>query len=302
MRTASQDYGIIVIDDKFIGIALGYDYCAEHEWGIEKMRESFGIPKSNKDNLGIKNRTITKCVDNLIFKEENFKGSKCAILYTGYRYNSYEESLKNIPYGLNDYKNTILWRIEYDKKHPSKHREPKDSILTAWDESSFGIGVIGEKEVGYLKELYEALKNNNVSIAFINLMPKNPFSNSSLTLLITDRVPQEALDGMYAADKEYYDREEYEENIGMKKIIKKHGNENGYNGLHYFIACSPKWIDYKDSKNREKRKKELKTKYDIQYWINYSDDDDNHGWYTVEQIKEWLTGNKKLTEIVKKTK
>jgi ribosome-binding ATPase YchF (GTP1/OBG family) len=94
---------------------------------------------------------------------------------------------------------------------------------------------------------------------------------------------------MYQGDKEYFDRVDYEEKIGMKKLITKYGNKNGYKGDKYFLACSPKWIDYDDAENREKRKAEMKTEYDIMYWINYSDDDENHGWYTVEQIKKWLT-------------
>ena len=96
----------------------------------------------------------------------------------------------------------------------------------------------------------------------------------------------------------YFDREDYEEKIGMKKIVaeKKH---NGYKGAKYFCACSPKWIDYEDPENREKCKKEMNTKFDIQYWVNYSDDDDNYGYYTVEEIREWLTGTKKLVEIRK---
>lgn len=85
----------------------------------------------------------------------------------------------------------------------------------------------------------------------------------------------------------------------MKKIIEKYGNKNGYNGLHYFMACSPKWINYHDEEAREASKKKVNTKYDILYWINYSDDDNNYGWYIVEEIREWLKGDRKLTEIRK---
>lgn len=31
------------------------------------------------------------------------------------------------------------------------------------------------------------------------------------------------------------------------------------------------------------------TKYDIHFWINYSDDDDNFGWYIAEDIIKWLS-------------
>ena len=77
-------------------------------------------------------------------------------------------------------------------------------------------------------------------------------------------------------------------------------SRNLYGHNHgYYIACSPKWIDYEDAENREAKKKEYHTKYDIMYWVNYSDDDDTHGHFTVEEIKEWLGGKKKLSEIRK---
>jgi hypothetical protein len=299
MRKASQDYGIIIIDDKFIGISLGYDYTAEHEWGIKELRRRFAIPEGTNKNMGIKNRTISKNIDNLVFKKETFKKEKYALLYTGYSCRTITESEENIPNDLKNYKEDILWNMEWQKKHPSTTRELKDPITCAWDEGSFGVGVMGEKEVGYLNELYEAFQKSNIAIAHINLMPKNPFCNSSLSLLIADRLPQEELDQMYEADKEHYDREDYEEKIGMTKIKEKYANQNGYGKAKYYMACSAKWIDYNNVEAREIRKKELKTKYDIWYWVNYSDDDDNHGWYTVEEIREWLTGDKKLTEIRK---
>jgi hypothetical protein len=68
------------------------------------------------------------------------------------------------------------------------------------------------------------------------------------------------------------------------------------------MACSPRWIDYEDEEEREKLKKARNTKYDISYWINYSDDDDNAGWYTVEEIMRWLKSDKKLTEVVPQEK
>lgn len=48
MRKAYNDYGTIVIDNKFIGISLGYDFCAEHEWGIDGIKSRFAIPKLTK--------------------------------------------------------------------------------------------------------------------------------------------------------------------------------------------------------------------------------------------------------------
>jgi len=70
MRKAFHDYGLLEHEEEFVGVSLGYDYCAEHEWGIKRMKELFAIPESTKDNLGIKCRTITNCPDRLSFKKD----------------------------------------------------------------------------------------------------------------------------------------------------------------------------------------------------------------------------------------
>lgn len=302
MRKAYHDYGLIEIDNKFIGVSLGYDHCAEHEWGIKDTKRICGIPESNKDNMGVKSRTITKC-PTLVFRHGSYQGAKHALLFTGSRYNTDEENAKYTPRDFEKYPERILSDVEWDikwnrdKRNKNNQREVREPVITAWSDGDFGIAVLGDKETEQLAELYEAFKACNVTIAVTKLHGKNPFAGSSLCLLITDRIPQETVDQMYAADKEFYDREDYEEKIGMKEIISKYGNKNGYHGLHYFMACSPKWINYEDAAAREITKAKNDTEYDIQYWVNYSDDDDNYGWFTVEEIREWLTGNKKLKKI-----
>ena len=295
MRKAINDYGTIVIDNKFIGISLGYDFTAEHEWGIDGMKRMFGMPELTKKTLGVRARSITKNIDNLVLKKQTYKKKKFAILYTGYSYRSLEESEKNIPHDLENYKKEILNRVEYYEEYQTKN--PKDPIVTAWSGDGFGIGVMGIDEVSYLEELYEALNNKNIVITHINLTPDNPFSNSALSILIKNRIPQNFIDLMYYADKEFQDRIDYEKKIGMTKIKEKYGNKNGHKGHGYYIACSAKWIDYDDKENREVEKKKFDTKYNIIYWVNYSDDDDIFGWYSVEDIKKWLTGKKKLSEL-----
>lgn len=314
MRKAYNNYGMIVVDDKFVGVSLGFDFCAEHEWGIEGIRRICGIPEGSRKNMGVVSRTITKC-PKLFFKEGKIKKVKHAIMYTYSSWLGEEDGEKYIPQDLANYAKYIQSDVEYRLKrnkeieeknstitNPEDKRLPieeNDPIMTAWDGDSFGVAVYGDKETEWLKELYEAFHNNNVTIAVTDLRSRNPFSGSSLCLLITNRIPQETLDQMYMADKTHYDREDYEESIGMKKILSKHGNKNGYKGAKYFIACSPKWIDYENAEAREAKKAKMNTEYDIMYWVNYSDNDDNYGWYTVEEIREWMTGEKKLSEIRK---
>ncbi len=111
---------------------------------------------------------------------------------------------------------------------------------------------------------------------------------------------------MYQVDKKHHDLYEYEKEIGVTKLkedgLEEYRNDNGgkTGKGKYFMACSPRWIDYENEENREKRKKEMGTKYDVQFWVNYADDD-NYGWYTTEDIIKWLsTPGLKLKSLDKK--
>jgi len=77
----------------------------------------------------------------------------------------------------------------------------------------------------------------------------------------------------------------YEMKIGLAKLKEEqqtiYRNSNGTKGK-YWMALSPKWID------SDKWKEQLKTEFDIAYWVNYGDDD-VYGWFSVEQIKQWLS-------------
>ena len=204
MRIGSHDYGIFIDNKKnFIGVSLGYDYCAEHEWGYDDLKRKFGIPELKKKTLGVKSRSITKCIENLIFLRQTFKKKKFAILYTGSDWTPKEECAATLPHYLENYKKDIEWRVEYDKKHPRESQEEKDPITTAWDGNSFGIGVMGAENAEYLYELYQAFLNKKITIGCVNKMPNNPFNHSSLTIMITDKIPQEYVDMMYSVDKKY---------------------------------------------------------------------------------------------------
>ncbi len=276
MRRATSNFSVIKDENIFYGISLGYDYCAEHEWGIEKMRKDLGIG-TNPDVLGLENRIVTKN-NSVIFK----KDEKQALLtnHLPWRKTVEEVTLKDLT------PNDLSYVSQFSK-----------DLATAWDGEHFCIIVSGEENINHLENLYNQFKNNNVAITRINSeIPA--FSNASLCVLIADRLPQKSIDGMYAVDKAAKDLVDYEAEIGLTKL--KEETRNGYKKEKYYCACSPRWINYENPEAREKTKEKLGTKYDIQYWINYSDDDDNYGYYTVEEIKKWLsTPGLKLTHIRK---
>ena len=67
MRKAYNNFSFIVENDQLIAVSLGYDHCAEHEWGIDKMKDQFGIGQEktgllsmfSKKEFGLPTRMIT---------------------------------------------------------------------------------------------------------------------------------------------------------------------------------------------------------------------------------------------------
>lgn len=306
MRQAFNNVKFLGVDEKFIGVSLGYDFCAEHEWGTKDLASKLKIRKS--EAMGIESRRIhidESNAKNIVFKTyENF-----ALLKTIDTWNLERDQEKSFgeqlwPYHESDLKPQVDW----------KSKEPINEFLkTAWDEGDFLIFVKGDENVKNLKTLYEELLKSNVGMGFLKDMPA--FGGSALSLFIIDRLPKEATDQMYRVDRDSKDLINYEEEIGVRKLKDKVNEENRGNRnshpIHYYMACSPRWIGpsgltknltKEEVEDRAERKKSNwnNTKYDIIFWINYSDDDNNFGWYTAEEIIQWLsTPGLKLTQIRK---
>ena len=262
MRRAIQNFHLLIDDGTFCGVSLGYDYTAEHEWGIRGIIREFGL---KTDKRGIDGRKIRK--GKVFFAEDD----KMCVL------TSKEPWKKKDEYTTKD----LL-------AHEINHFYEEHDIETAWDENDFCVVTTKKENHQYIKDLYECFKKKNIAIGFIG--GKLPvFENSSLSLFIPDRLPKEVTDTMYQVDKKADDLVAYEKKIGVRKLKDKVKENYSFQGENYYMACSPRWIDYEDPEKREKQKKENNTKYDIMFWVNYSDDDNNYGWYTAEQIIKWLS-------------
>ena len=74
MNTAQFDVSIPVSGGRVQGAILGYDFCAEHEWGIAKILDRFGVT-SDTQFLGMNRRRITKVAEGLMWvKSGNRQG------------------------------------------------------------------------------------------------------------------------------------------------------------------------------------------------------------------------------------
>jgi hypothetical protein len=213
---AGRDGGLLLGDDgKLIGISLGADFTSEHEWGIKRINESFGIAPTEK-TFGLKRRLITKRPSLLTWHEGDFKSwdkKKGTKRFAGFVLPSTAQYVDEETGDRTWYGDSTLW--------------------TAWDEKTFAALSIDPKEAGHLEVLYDAFQYLDVAIW---LGGGGVFQNAGLAIGIASRLSEDVLKQWYEVDNERYDVKRLMEISGIEKRLKKAGK--GYYSL------SPRKRDY----------------------------------------------------------
>lgn len=253
MRRA-RDNGLLLTDaGVLIGINLGADYCSEHEWGIKGLREMFGM---KDEGYGLDKRTVTKMPEGTEWNNDVAR--------------PWVKLIKKRN------KTTLLvgrycTQEGYDLKHLELGDYNKEKLSTAWDEKSFGIEAYSKGDQLAVNEIYKAMESGDLAIW---LSGGGVFQNAGLVLAIVSRIPTDKAEQLREAD---LDRERLEKAALKTGIAKKLEHA----GKRYF-ALSPKWK--KDIHNAD-------SKYDVVFWLNpYDQENNNFGYFVVEDLEEWAEG------------
>lgn len=206
-------------EDTFYGINLGYDFCAEHEWGIDKLKTLFGI---NDSIPGINGRKQTKEVTS--FKVGTFIKNKekfvALIVCNEWKLNYIGDS--------KEFKNFVLDRIGTPYK---------SEFASSWSEEEFGIVVSIENKY-IIDAIVNAIESKNIVVGIG--ASANPFSRGGLILMFANTIPNEISEAVLEGDlDEIKLQEKAFKKTNIKTILKVAGKK--------YFALSPKWKD--DSKN-----------------------------------------------------
>ena len=249
---------LIYHEAKFVGINLGADFCAEHEWGIKGIEEAFGL---QTDMMGIQRYQNTFVPGNT----PSF--SKPYMLITT-KFTDRKMPLVGLYFNAE-----YFWNDTPIKKFlplPIKHTE--DEICAAWDSKSFGI-VVHKNYAWIIDELMNAIQNHDLAIG---LGPSGPFKNGGLKLMIVSKIPQGVKDTILAEHEDYANLMKAVKKTNIEDYLAKHGK--GY------YALSPQWY----SPTFKPNNRELKTKHKVVFFLNPREQSKYKvGWYTVEELKDW---------------
>lgn len=260
MREAYSDKGFIVTPDgKICGINLGYDFCAEHEWGIKGLRSAFGVGKAAE--LGVDARKATTCPENLCFIDKG-KGKE-KIIICGRDSSWMDKETREAR--VKEYNERITKRL-IDLAH-----RPNDDghfIGSMWAEGAFAFCVKG-KDSEFVERLYKAFKENDICFT---LTPAT-FKGNGLTFVIRSMIDKETEENCMNSD---LSQKRLREAVAATGIEERLAAAN----CRYF-ALSPRWQD--------------ETKGEIIWWLNPFDQQNNHwGWVTLQDLEDWIKGTGKI--------
>lgn len=144
------------------------------------------------------------------------------------------------------------------------------NLACAWDEKSFGVFSSDPAEQSQLKIIFDAFRDGDGAIF---LGGGGLWQNSGLCLVIASRIPKEFIDGWYKADKERYDMDQVVEATGIRQLLKEKGKR-------YFALSRPTY-----------RKSDGK----LILWLNPMEQgQNNYGWFTIDELREWADGKGKI--------
>ena len=270
MRRATHDVAFLIHEDGTLGgFTLGFDFCAEHEFGVKTMKRALGI----SGGLGVEGRTMTQQPATVQF--DTYK-----------RTQRKQRGTRKAP--AKDPAAVLMVHAHADRSDPGQsikdrvrfmcrdgldfHAEPhdtyynaeRDTVAAAWDENGFAIHVRGSENVQRLEELAEAIKRNDMALADPGGM--GFADRRGLGVIIASRIPEAMRAKTLADDEDYQRMLSTAEATGIEQLLKDAGKR--------FYALSPRWAD--------------DTKQDVRFWLNPAEQHTyKSGWFTVEELKQW---------------
>ena len=267
MRRCIADRGSWVEKgDSTLGISLGYDFCAEHEWGVRPLEEKLGVwdgdPKTESKIFGERRHLVTnstsismKEVTTSYIKKENKTKKTEGTLWM----------LTSAP-DLDRLVEQYLTGSSYLLERVFEENE----ILACWSDSNF---LVFSTEKEKMDQLYVAFKTDRI----LMWPPAGEFfEGKGLTFI--DKVKLNIEEPDYSnflieSQKDYKDLWSEVDKTHIFKKLEKAGCR--------FYACSPKRLS---SESESKL-------VDIRFWLNPMEQDKyNYGWYTLEELEAWAKG------------
>lgn len=280
MKQAGSDTRIIRdADGRIWGIFLAGNGCSEHEHGIAPILSFLNIDAEGRMLLGRSMTAGARLSEAFgqVTRTYHLEGGRPLkqtdrVAYLAMRQDCLMERSTRCM-GLERY------RLDTD-------------ITAAWSEREFKLAgwTSGGQEA--LRLLADAVATSDLAVWVGNTPDNvgNPFSHSGIVMAIASRMPDEAIAALDDSDEEALRLADAAEKTGIRrKIEERAGGLQSWPGGPAYHALAPKWV--MRSVHRDGVQVRLETIHPVAFFLNPARQGAfNHGWFTVEELEQWLEG------------
>lgn len=261
-----------IIRDEFgvvVGVTLKADFTAEHEWGIQELKTALGVDDSK---LGIDGRLINDAQFMYLLK-----GKKGMYLYVlGHTYSGIDVSMLD--------------------QSSELHCLRDETLSSAWSGRDMCVYAKNPEDVSALEQIYHRAKDKDVAIGLGGSDPRNPFDRQGLSLMIVSRMLPDVLQEVYDGDLDYQNLQIADKDTGLGEALnKKYRGDNPLDNWFNRPKIRAQWASGHHETRGDTPIAEC-TKYPVVYWLSTNGSERYYGWYTVEEINQWLDTGKGIIE------
>lgn len=264
-------------------LLLPGNYTAEHEMGIETIHEVIGARPLERN--GMPSYTGARFPDpvqhfarfaSLASRQIQFDRPPAPGKKRGSRGKGEAISLHLSRYDLDFSGREVTFR--YDEAEMS----------AKWSGEGFDIVAFTDDVADFLRDFHAALHDADAAV-FFGGGGSNPFARGGLVLSIVSRVPQDLKDHMFEAHADRKALEASAAATGIRARLDAMVGDYPWQSRYRFHALAPAWSSSIRDRG-EDRGGAVVTEHPVIFFLNPGDRDAESGWYTVEELDQWIAG------------
>lgn len=261
-RSHTQGNAVLRDEDGTIyGVLLAADYVGQHEGGIERLQQTFGIKGGDADFAGHSATwDLSDRVHLMPIEHERREGRRRIV----------EQGLA-----------VTTDRPDAGMLGEFLQRYDDAPVIGAWDDSDFAIAGYGDEGQAVVRMITDAVSNVDLAI-WIGGVGGNPFARGGLAIARNSLVPKDLIATFDQTKQAERALKAAADATGIAERLLAMRARHGLVSLSPYHALSPKWTPAERNGD---------TAHRVIFFLNPSDGQrNNHGWFTVEELDQWIIG------------
>lgn len=275
MRDSNKTHVLRTADGVPYGVFAEADFCAEHEEGLRNLHSFMGCGSEDVEGIG------------------RYMPSASRVELGGF----VEISTGKFWTRVNGRKKTstrmvLCSRADLGYRGDGFYLNDDTQVAAQFSSRDFRVMSKDEEADALLQKIHDHARMGDI-VVMMGGLSGNPFNRGGLLIAIASMISDEDKETVRASHENTRLLAEAALATGIKeRIDARAAKEPGFNSPYRLYALSPNWK--KVIKTRAHDGSTMETAHDVIFFINNGRK--IHGWYTVEELDEWLDGKGKVVE------